>query len=261
MPILVFVLDFEFLNIFNYRERQKVLETSSLGSMLGLSDSFHEVDAPLASQEDIVDTDKDPENAFRDIDNCDDDLDVKKGLLHDFHDQDKLSTVVKQPMLTNIQHEKGANNVENGHINKDIEKVEQKNKEVSKVGSINAKFYWKYVHAGTSIFGVVILVISTLITHGLFRFADAWLGVWTSNDILSQMSNLTLYMEGNNENAESDSFTMSGVEKFNQINNYHLIVYCCSVAGIIVFCYVMILRFFIMCISSSKKLHNQMFNR
>ena len=229
--------------------------------MLGLSDSFHEVDAPLASQEDIVDKDKDPENSLRDIHNYDDDLDVKKGLLHDFHDEEKLSTVFKQPMLTNIQHEKGANNVENGHINKDIEAVEQKNKEVSKVGSINAKFYWKYVHAGTSIFGVVILVISTLITHGLFRFADAWLGVWTSNDILSQMSNLTLYMEGNNENAESDSFTMSGVEKFNQINNYHLIVYCCSVAGIIVFCCVMILRFFVMCISSSKKLHNQMFNR
>ena len=107
----------------------------------------------------------------------------------------------------------------------------------------------------------MILVISTLITHGLFRFADAWLGVWTSNDVLSQMSNLTLYMEENEENAESDNLVNSGVEKFNQINNYHLLVYCCSVAGIIVFCYVMILRFFVMCISSSKKLHNQMFNR
>ena len=267
LPILVFVLDFEFLNIFNYRERQKVLETSSLGSMLGLSDSFHEVDAPLASQEDIVETDRHPESLLHDIDNYDDDRDVQKGLLHDFDDEEKLSIVVKQPMLRNIQHEKGANNINNGYIkndsidNKDNEKVEHKNKEVSKVGSINAKFYWKYVHAGTSIVGVVILVISTLITHGLFRFADAWLGVWTSNDVLSQMSNLTLYKEENEEHTESDSLVHSGVEKFNQINNYHLIVYCCSVAGIIVFCYVMILRFFIMCISSSKRLHNQMFNR
>ena len=85
--------------------------------MLGLSDSFHEVDAPLASQEDIVDTDKHPENSFHEIDNYDDDLDVQKGLLHDFHEVEKLSTVFKQPRLTNIQHEKGANNVENGHIN------------------------------------------------------------------------------------------------------------------------------------------------
>ena len=267
MQILLFVLDFEFLNIFNYRERQKVLETSSLGSMLGLSDSFHEVDAPLASQEDIVETDRHPENLLHDIDNYDDDRDVQKGLLHDFDDEEKLSIVVRQPMLRNIQHEKGANNINNGYIkndsidNKDNEKVEHKNKEVSKVGSINAKFYCKYVHAGTSIFGVVILVISTLITHGLFRFADAWLGVWTSNDVLSQMSNLTLYKEENEEHTESDSLVNSGVEKFNQINNYHLIVYCCSVLGIIVFCYVMILRFFIMCISSSKRLHNQMFNR
>ena len=235
--------------------------------MLGLSDSFHEVDAPLASQEDIVDTDKHPENSFHEIDNYDDDLDVQKGLLHDFHDEENFSIVVKQPMLRNIQHEKGTSNMENGYIKKDsidkkdIEKVEHKNKEVSRVGSINTKFYWKYVHAGTSGFGVVILVISTLITHGLFRFADAWLGVWTSNDVLSQMSNLTLYMEENEENAESDNLVNSGVEKFNQINNYHLLVYCCSVAGIIVFCYVMILRFFVMCISSSKKLHNQMFNR
>ena len=96
---------------------------------------------------------------------------------------------------------------------KDIEKVEHKNKEVSRVGSINTKFYWKYVHAGTSGFGVVILVISTLMTHGLFRFADAWLGVWTSNDVLSQMSNLTLYVEENEQNAESDSLVNSGVEK------------------------------------------------
>ena len=235
--------------------------------MLGLSDSFHEVDAPLASQEDIVEIDRHPETLLHDKDNYDDDLDVQKGLLLDFNDEENFSIVVKQPMLRNIQHEKGTSNMENGYIKKDsidkkdIEKVEHKNKEVSKVGSINAKFYWKYVHAGTSIFGVVILVISTLITHGLFRFADAWLGVWTSNDVLSQMSNLTLYMVENEEHTKSDSWVNSGVEKFNQINNYHLIVYCCSVAGIIVFCYVMILRFFIMCISSSKRLHNQMFNR
>ena len=234
--------------------------------MQGLRDSFHEGDAPLAWKEDIVETDKHPEDSFHDIDNYDDDVDVQKALSDHFHDEEKVSIVVKQPTSTNIQHEKGSN-MENSYIKKDSidkkdsQKTEQKNKEESKVGSINMKFYWKYIHAGTSIFGVVILVISTLISHALFQFADAWLGVWTSNEILSQMSNRTFYMEENKEYDNSDSWVIWGNEKFNQINNYHLIVYCCSVAGIIVFCHVMILRFFAMCIGSSEKLHNQMFNR
>ena len=120
------------------------------------------------------------------------------------------------------------------------------------------KLYWKYAHVGATWIGLTILIISTLTATGLLRFVDAWLSIWTADKELRKMSNITFNVL---ESEFPSSKTNLRIEEFNAINYYYLIVFCSSVAGLILFTSIMICRFFIMCINASKKLHNQMFSR
>ena len=85
--------------------------------------------------------------------------------------------------------------------------------------------------------------------NGLLRFADVWLSVWTENKELRKMSNITFNVL---EGEFPSSKTNLRIEEFNAINYYYLIVFCSSVAGLILFTSIMICRFFIMCINASK---------
>ena len=229
---------------------------------------FTEMDAPLASEEDLNDSSM---NRFIGVSrtSCDEDVDVKTGLLKNLQLESDWSVITKRRNQTDQHAQKQNIVLINGNVNK--EPIQEKRSyrteklgiEVSKVGAVNIKLYWKYVRAGATFFGIGVFIISTLISHGLFRFADSWLGVWTNNERLIEMHQLTSYFNASREdkNSSYDGDLNPEIQKFNSINYYYLIVYCSSVLGIIVFTYIMIYRFFIMCISASKNLHNQMFNR
>ena len=134
--------------------------------------------------------------------------------------------------------------------------------ETSKGGSVDIKLYWKYAKAGSTIIGIIVLIISTATSHGLLRFSDAWLSWWTRNEVLSKMSNLSSYFCYTNDNYNHTCNTDDAkIEEFNKINYYYMLVYGFSVGGIVIGFAIMICRFYTMCITASRKLHNQMFNK
>ena len=217
--------------------------------MGALNERCNELDAPLASQEDLYDP------LWHQ--NFNNEVDVNTSLLQNSQNKnDKFIVMVKQ---TNVKVERSKE-----ELSKEIQEIRQKSihekaespdRDVTKSGAISGRLYWSYAHAGTSLFGILIFLFSTLVSHGLFRFTDSWLGVWTSNERLVHMQNLTNAIELYNT---SD---LRPLEQFNRINEDHLMVYCFSVLTLIVSCLVMIARRFIMCIDASRTLHNQMFSR
>ena len=225
-----------------------------------------ESDAPLASQEDLNDVNEDPDDLTELY--FDDSNDANKSLLHHRNSKNNISVVLKQPKQENINQTKS-----NGHISnmalrndkrpkKNVAAADHLDKGTPKVGSVSIKLYSRYIHAGASIFGILVLVISTLMSHGLLRFADAWLGVWTSNERLNQMQNLSSSIHNNNNLTVLASNEMNQViQEFNATNYFYLVVFCSTVIGIIISTYLMIYRFFVTCITASKNLHDNMFSR
>ena len=225
-----------------------------------------ESDAPLASQEDLNDVNEEPDDLTELY--LDDSNDANKCLLHHRNSKNNIAVVLKQPKQENINQTKS-----NGHISnialrsdkrpkKNVAAADHLDKGTPKVGSVSIKLYSRYIHAGASIFGILVLVISTLMSHGLLRFADAWLGVWTSNERLNQMQNLSSSIHNNNNLSVLASNEMDQViQEFNATNYFYLVVFCSTVIGIIISTYLMIYRFFVTCITASKNLHDNMFSR
>ena len=225
--------------------------------------SCDETNAPLASEEDLHDNTQYSVDHCGSYSDCADDMDVKKGLLRDVQNENECSVIVKQPRkdskhTPNLCSARNSCQSKEDSYNDEFHRATRPHKEISKTGAIGRKLYWKYVHAGASPFGIIILAISTIASHASFRFADSWLGVWTNNERMIYMHNLTTLIEQYNTNG---SDTNPKMEEFNKINEYYLVVFCLSVLAMIVFCYLMIYRFFIMCINASRNLHNQMFTR
>ena len=170
--------------------------------------------------------------------------------------------MVKQPDKENFKSSNSNGNINDISHGKETT-ADQLEKGTPKVGSISIDLYSRYVRAGASIFGIAILFLSTIMCHGLLRFADAWLGVWTSNERLDHMRNLSSLINDANDDNKIQSLNESEkiIEEFNTINYYYLIVFSSTVLAIIISTYLMIYRFFITCITASKNLHDQMFTR
>ena len=225
-----------------------------------------ESEAPLASQEDLKDANEEPDDLTELY--FGDSNDANKSLLHHRNSKNNISVVLKQPKQENINQTKSNGNISNMALRNDksaeknVSTVYQLDKGTPKVGSVSIKLYSRYIHAGASIFGIFVLVTSTLMSHGLLRFADAWLGVWTSNERMNLMQNLSSLIHNNNNHSILASNEMDQViEEFNTTNYFYLIVFCSTVIGIIISTYLMIYRFFVTCITASKNLHDQMFSR
>ena len=225
-----------------------------------------ESDAPLASQEDLNDVNEEPDDLTEMY--FDDSNDANKCLLHHRNSKNNISVVVKQPKQENFNQTKSNGHISNMALRNDkrpkkkVAAADHLDKGTPKVGSVSIKLYSRYIHAGASIFGILVLFISTLMSHGLLRFADAWLGVWTSNERLNQMQNLSSSIHNNNNHSVLASNEMDQViQEFNATNYFYLVVFCSTVIGIIISTYLMIYRFFVTCITASKNLHDQMFSR
>ena len=227
--------------------------------MGALNEPLNEIKAPLASQEDLNDN-------IKYSDDLSDDIDIKRGLLQDSQEENKYEVIIKQPSPECNHTKEHSTTANSGDERRDSQneksyKAERLDKEISKTGSIGKKLYLSYVHAGASLFGIMVLIITTMVSHALFRFTDSWLSVWTNKERVLYMHNLTSFIEQYNGNGSMPSDIDLNIEEFNNINEYYLVVYGSSVLALIACCFVMIYRFFIMCINASRNLHNQMFNR
>jgi hypothetical protein len=197
-----------------------------------------------------------------------DDFETEKGDFQDYSCNKKYSGMTKDSNSSYKQH------VKKGHVdgyidddkygngNDNLHNTVQQFREVSKVGSVNKQLYWRYVKAGSTFLTITVLIISIILSQGSVRFADSWIGIWTSNEILIQMKNLSIYFDKNNDDGNISLVNSNlKIQEFNEINYYYLGVYCSLVSGSIVASYVMVYRIFMMGISASKNMHNQMFRR
>ena len=149
------------------------------------------------------------------------------------------------------------NNIEYGSVNQ----INRSRKEESKVGSVSVDLYWKYIKAGASPFSIVVLLVSTLLSHGLYRFADVWLGIWTNEEVIDQLKEMSLYpsnYSGKWSNSQREGWQN---EEFNRINYFYLTVYGSSVLTMLFTTFYMRYNFFRICNTSSLNLHNNMFER
>ena len=227
-----------------------------------LKETFNDIESKLASQETHI-SDMNVANNYSGS-FWDDGVKAKTGHFQKFWRKNKYSITAKQPNLSNKQYLKKESIVKhNSSVNKNrseknhLDEIENPRKEVSKSGSVNIQLYWKYIKAGASFLGITILLVSIIMSHGNIRFADSWLSIWTSNEILEHMKRLALNL---NIKSAADNVNLK-IQEFNSINYYYLVVYGSAVLGSILFTYVMIYHFFITAISASKNLHNQMFSR
>ncbi len=111
-------------------------------------------------------------------------------------------------------------------------------------GSVSFSIYWQYFTSGGGIISIFFLILSCLITQALFSGSDYWLSIWTN---ASQHRNVT----GNATNP------LSWKEKLD--NETAIYVYLILISGVFIFALIRTLHFFILCMFSSIKLHNEMF--
>ena len=139
--------------------------------------------------------------------------------------------------------------------------INMNRKELKKVGSVSTDLYWKYLKAGASPVGILALIVSTLLSYGLYRFVDAWLGLWSSQEIIHELQCLKSdFGNCSHEISQSHNEDLDSNE-FDRINYYYMSVYGSSVIIMIVTTFFMRCNFFRICNTSSNNLHNKMISR
>ncbi|CAG2163511.1 unnamed protein product, partial [Oppiella nova] len=119
----------------------------------------------------------------------------------------------------------------------DIQVSDPKLEDESKAtGAIDARVYWDFVRAGAGPFLMIMMLLSTFISQGLFHYSDIWLTDWT-----------------NAEDARNISL------EYDQTNN--IIIYSVLVATTFITLIIRSGTFFMMCIIASVNLHNSIFFR
>jgi len=111
-------------------------------------------------------------------------------------------------------------------------------------GSVSFSIYLQYFTSGGGIISVFFLILSCLITQAISSGSDYWLTIWTN---ASQHRNVT----GN--------ATIASSWKDKLDDDTAIYVYSALISGVFIFTLIRTLHFFILCMFSSIKLHNEMF--
>lgn len=134
--------------------------------------------------------------------------------------------------------------------------------------------YWLYWRAGASCLSLLLFVIISLITQVLYHGTDYWLALWTNTEELrylragdftgmnttgSNISDLNTtelsFMDTNRTGVSSTVFDW--IEDVDTTTGVY--VYSILTGALFVFSMIWTVRFFLICISASVKLHNKMF--
>ena len=104
--------------------------------------------------------------------------------------------------------------------------------------------YWKYFHSGGGYVSFFFLTLSFALCQSLFSASDFWLSIWTHAEQFRE--NITVTYDTSWKD-QVDTFT-------------GIYVYTGLIGGVFVFSMICAAHFYIVCLLSSVKLHDQMFN-
>ncbi|XP_069987945.1 ATP-binding cassette sub-family C member 4 isoform X1 [Penaeus vannamei] len=164
--------------------------------------------------------------------------------------------------LRNIQEEKSEpllKDMDDG-ADKDGAEEGQDGAEVRSVGSVKASIYLQYFLAGGGWFLLIVLCLANVITQVLFSGTDYWLSYWANGEqirarlLLEASENMTLAVNGSAISYQ-DAPVPEGY--LDTITNVY--VYAGLTAALFVLSLGRTVLFFVMCMTSSRNLHNRMF--
>lgn len=142
------------------------------------------------------------------------------------------------------QEEKKIVEKTNDHLKKPDEEQEQKEVQESVVlGSVSKDVYLGYLKNGANICSGLLLLLATLSTHACNAMSDLWISRWTNIDQSKLDNNSTM------------------LEDLQETNQFNLMIYGLLILGLLVACAIQTVQFYVICMTSSRNLHNSMFSK
>ena len=142
-------------------------------------------------------------------------------------------------------------------------------KEQRSTGSVKASVYTKYFTSGGGWISVIFMIAVNLLCQGLYSGSDIWLSYWTNKEEMKIIERNSSFQEVFHALPapsiyESDNYTViTDLQGENELQEHYfnLGIYAAIVLALIVTSMIRTIHFFYLCMRSSVKLHDSMFNR
>merc|ERR1719209_332005 len=145
------------------------------------------------------------------------------------------------------------------------EKAPEETKEIRSSGSVATRVYTDYFVAGTNWFAVIFMVVANIVCQALYSGSDIWLSHWTAEEEVKQMEDYAepslpapLLPANFTVMDNSTSWIKLDGDDLGQ-HYFNLGIYGAIVGALCVISMVRTMYFFVICMKSSVKLHDKMF--
>ncbi|KAK4317272.1 hypothetical protein Pmani_011632 [Petrolisthes manimaculis] len=123
-------------------------------------------------------------------------------------------------------------------------------------GTVKSKVYMQYLRAGSGWCVIIILIILNVLTQILFSGTDYWLSYWTNGEQLRARLAVNT-STGSNDTNYSYANTPVPEGYLDTVTNVY--IYTGMTIGLFLLSMARTVLFFVVCMASSRKLHNKMF--
>ena len=129
--------------------------------------------------------------------------------------------------------------------------------ELSKTGTVSKDVYFGYFKAGANLCTGFIVIFATICTHSLYSLSDLWIARWTN----SEDAQLDEYNHLLHNSSDSNSTLQENYHELEASNQFNLMIYGLLILGLIVFCSIQTIQYYLVCMTASRNLHNAMFEK
>ncbi|CAL8127054.1 unnamed protein product [Orchesella dallaii] len=145
--------------------------------------------------------------------------------------------------------------------------VQQQHEEATTAGEIGLPLYWKYISAGASCFGLLLLFSSNILVQFLFSGSDYWLQYWTKMEesrapISAQIAELNSTDQEIIITVSDKPMAINASEVLDYIEGSRttqVYIYCGLVGTLFIVSLIRTAAFLNMCLNSSIQLHKRLF--
>lgn len=142
---------------------------------------------------------------------------------------------------------------------------QQTHDEMRSSGNIGWSLYWKYIRAGASYFGLLLLLVSNILVQILFSGSDYWLQYWTkveeSRKPIRENISQQDHLEDPLISVSDRTFTVGQVSQYiEDSRTTQVYIYCALVGTLFAVSLVRNTGFLNLCLNSSIELHRRLFH-
>ena len=129
--------------------------------------------------------------------------------------------------------------------------------ELSKTGTVSKDVYLGYFKAGANLCTGFIVIFATICTHSLYSLSDLWIARWTN----LEDAQLDEYNHLLHNSSDSNSTLQENYHELQASNQFNLMIYSLLILGLLVFCSIQTIQYYLVCMTASRNLHNAMFEK